>query len=205
MVFKSKFSKSSSAEQLDLVDTISDGDKLRRKRQLLIILLILTIGLSFVFATYRFFKNTLSAKTFPKISLNFSLPALNRTLDPGQGLNQIFKKDYDSWSVFIESDDFSWSKNFNQSLESQNLTTQKEKLTISSPITDGPTKSLLPEGVIFRQIIEESAPSSKFYFLLSVPDRQIFIVLYPPQNDPSSVKLVSELVEKIYWSVIQSD
>jgi hypothetical protein len=203
MKFDSKFSKPSSTEQLDLVNTISDGDKLRRKRQLLIFLLILTIGLSLVFAVYRYLKNTLSTKTFPKISFNISLPVVLQTSDPSQNLNQVFKNGYSDWSVFVESGGFSWSKDFNQSLESQALTIQKEQLIKTPFITNGSAKSLLPEGVDLQQITDQSAPVSKFYFLLTVPKQQIFVVIYPPSADSTSLELVSTLVEKIYWSVIR--
>ena len=89
------------SEQLDLVDELSEKKHIIRKQRWLFISLGLTIGLSLIFYTYRHFR-------LPQFSL-LKLPDI-QTSTPS--VFEIEVDNQSTWSIYIQSIDFTYEKNF---------------------------------------------------------------------------------------------
>lgn len=168
-----KNSKKSSVEQLDLVETISDADKLKKKRRTLIIFLFLTIGLSFCFWAYRQIKDiNFSQIKIPQISIKLpSLPQSKLKLDIPQ-----------NWTYEILPFDAA------SSLKKNN----------SSPYA----KRYLPDGVNVSEKTLDNGDSLEISSLISTPQNKFQIHVKIPGSITSTspeIDQYARLVETYYW------
>jgi len=185
-----KNSKRISSQQLDLVETISDADKIKKKRLSLFIFLLLTIGLSLSFWAFRQFKNF----SFSQIKLTlpaFSLPVPSASFVP---------KVPESWSIYISTigtTDFTYSQNF----DSQVKFDQIEK-TNPSPYA----KKYLPEGVVAVEKLHFNPDYLEILSQISVPNLQFQVYTRIPgqiNSDSSDLDSFSQMVESLYWYLLQ--
>jgi hypothetical protein len=165
--------KKKSIEQLDLVDTISDADKLKKKRFTLIIFLFLTIGLSLCFWAYHQFKDfNFSQIKFSGISLKLpTLPQPKFTLNIPQ-----------NWTFEILSTPLS----------------SPLKTTNSAPYA----KKYLPEGVVVTEKLNFTVDSLEINSQISTPKIKFEIYAKIPGNLTSSspeIDQYAKLVETVYW------
>lgn len=184
-----KIKKNSSAEQLDLVDTLSLEKKIKNKRHFVLISLILTTGLSFIFLTY---------KTFPKIKINFKLPEIKMSdiklsyNNFNLTINQIISQDQNHWSIYAKT----LSNTSSYSLNSQDLTTNSDTLVSNLSKLPFSQNSLIQNSLPQGTKIQESETN----YLITTPAQKIlFEFKINGQNLEPSKKLIPSLVEKIYW------
>jgi hypothetical protein len=162
-----------SVEQLDLVETISDADKLKKKRFTLIIFLILTIGLSLSFWAYRQFKDyNFSQFKFPELSLKLpTLPQSKLVLNIPQ-----------NWTFEI------LSAPLINPLKTINPTPYAKKY--------------LPEGVIIIEKLNSTPDFLEINSQISTPKIKFEIYAKIPGNlTPSSPEIdqFAKLIETVYW------
>lgn len=198
-----KIKKSSSSQQLDLVDSLSEDKKLRRKRIYIIITLILTVGLSLFFWIYRSSKSFFITNKISNVKPNFSFPKINfpaNQPDLEKTVNQIISTDKNTWSIFVQTTSlnkspFSWSKN----IETPTSTTLNVPISTNSIL-----KNNLPEGAQIQENVLSNTDSYQLTTLITVPNKQLFIIIKVAgtNNLQSSIKLIPYLVEKIYWELI---
>lgn len=203
-----KTKKTSSFQQLNLVDTISDEKKLRHKRIFIIITLILTVGCSLIFWVYRSSKTFFTTYKISNINFNFHLPVFNIPIKQpnlDKIINQALVNNQNTWSIFIQvTPSFSWSKN------SQNLfidnTPDASILELSQKpfSTNNPIFNNIPDGAQIQENILSQPDSYQLNTLITVPQKQIFIAIKIVGNSKldESIKLIPTLVEKIYWELI---
>jgi len=159
-------------EQLDLVEKISDEDKIRKKRKYLIIAIICTVGLSTIFYCYHHLES---------LNLSFSLPSINFNFSKVPN----FTHDKDI-SIYIQSNDFTY----------EYLSVSIPDIAgILSTLSTAPIIKLenLPSGVETRAFDNEDITA----YYLSVPTKNIQIII--KSNNPQKK---SQLVEKIYWYLV---
>jgi len=173
-------SKKIKSEQLDLVEEISEKNHTRKKQLYLYISLILTIGLSLIFYTFKHFR-------LPKISI------------PTPVISDIFSLDLDNtWSVYIQSADFIYNHNFS-SATSEGI----NYLNTSNPIDDSLLYQKIPRGVIVRQFEQKDKNKFQAYYRLTVPKRDIYILInISGDNLDQSINEIPAMVEKIYWHLV---
>ncbi|MEI8067559.1 MAG: hypothetical protein WCG91_01220 [Candidatus Shapirobacteria bacterium] len=197
-----KIKKTPSAEQLDLVDTLSLEKKVKNKRRFVLIALILTTGLSFAFWTYRSSTNLISNKSFPKIKTDFKIPEVKMSdvkvssTNFDQSINQIISKDSNHWSIKTETllgDLSSYSLNPQDfSTSSKNTIDSLSKLPVS---TESLIKNSLPQGTKIQELGTD--------YLITTPQQKIlFQFKINGQNIDQSKKLIPSLVEKLYWYLV---
>ena len=171
-----KNSRNNSTQQLDLVETISDADKLKKKRLTLIIFLILTIGLSLCFWIYRQFKTfNFSQIKLPEISLKLpSLPQSKFVLNTPPG-----------WIFEILPATASASP----------------KTVNSAPYA----KKYLPEGVLATEKINITPNFLEIDSQISTPKISFQVYAKIPGNITSSspeIDQYAKLIETLYWHEI---
>lgn len=184
-------SKKSSAEQLDLVETINEVDKTKNKRLSIIIFLLLTVGLSLSFIFYRQFKN---------IDLkNFKIPEISFKLQP-LSLSKFSPTVPESWSILVQSigtTSYSFSSNYIP----QDFTKIK---TLHNPAY---AKKYLPDGVVITEKVSSNSDFLEIHSQISTP--KINFEIYtkiPGKIDSSSPEIdtFSQLVSVFYWHLLKN-
>lgn len=172
-----KSNKKNSAEQLDLVETINDADKLKKKRSSIIIFLLLTVGLSLVFIFYRSFKDfSFSQISLPSLSLK--LPAFPKS--------KFSPNIPPFWSFEILSSG----------------STSAFKTVNPSPYA----KRFLPDGVVVTEKLNPGNGVLEIFSDISTPKINFQIYSKIPGNisDTSlEIDTYAHLVESYYWYLIK--
>ena len=191
-----KIKKKSSAEQLDLVESISSEDKVKQKRRVLFITLLATVGLSFLFWSYRFIQ------TFSFSNFSFSLPQINlpivQSSDPQKqldnDLNQLLSPHPERWHISVTSPKFQWSYN----TTAFDSVTPKDSLNL--------IKSVLPDGIDIKEVLTTDNPSFLEYnALISLPQGKFSIIIKNDNHDLEKFKsTIPLIVENLYWSLLKS-
>jgi len=178
--------------------------RIQKKRRLVILSIILTVGLSFSFWIYRSAKIFLANPQLPKINLSFNLPKINfpSINDSSNRIKKIIPENMSNISIYIidnASPQFVWSQNESAIFQSQPLSEIQKHLDGLKPSNKSLSNINLPEGLLFKEIVSEK---SNFYYYnqIILPDnRQLTILISSPQSIN-----ISTLVESIYWIYIQN-
>lgn len=172
-----KSSKKSSAEQLDLVETIDAADNTKKKRLSIIIFLFLTVGLSLCFILYRQFKDfNFQQLKLPNLSLK--LPTL-----PQQKFSPVIPN---NWTFEV------LSTGSTLSLKTVNPSPFAKKYLPSGVVVTEKTNST---SDFFEIISEISTPKITFKIYSKIPGT---INSTSPEID-----VYSKLVETYYWHLLQ--
>lgn len=208
---------SSSAHQLDLVESISVEEKLRKKRFFLYISLLATIGLSLLFWSYRLITNFLkysSRLSIPKIEIptvriNTSPVSPNLSQNIDNQITQLLEQDHGKWNVYVHLlpdglKNFNWSFN-TLKLSDQEINMTIEKLKITNVNKASQIATSLPQGLEIRDILTKDQNHSRIQALVSLPGRQLFFDIGVEGGDLNQFQdTASKLIGSLYWSIIQS-
>lgn len=178
--------------------------RIQKKRRLVILSIILTVGLSFSFWVYRSAKVFFANPHLSKINLSFNLPRINfpSKNDPSDRIKKIIPQDMSDISIYIidnSSPQFVWSQNESALFQNQPLTDIQNHLNTLKPTNKSLLNINLPEGLYFKEITSDK---SGFYYYnqIILPDnRQLTILISSPQSTD-----ISSLIESIYWAYIQN-
>ncbi len=178
--------------------------RIQKKRRLVILSIILTVGLSFSFWIYRSVKIFLANPHLPKINLSFNLPKINfsssknNLSDP---IKKIISDKFSDVSIYItdnSSPQFIWSQYESIIFQDQSLTDIQNRLNNLKPSTKSLLNINLPQGLSFKEIVSDKS-SFYYYNQIILPDnRQLTILISSSQSTD-----ISSLVESIYWAYIQ--
>jgi len=191
------------SEQLDLVETINDSDKMKKKRFSIILFLILTVGISLCFLLYRQFKNTNFQKY--KISgISLKLPSL-----PQSKFSPVIRE---NWSVFVKTigtTDYFFSS---ESPLSRGDTAEGregfDQILVNIKTLHDPSyaKKYLPDGVIVSEKINTTSENLEIYSIITTPKVNFEIYTKIPgsvDQNSSQIDEFSKLVEKFYWHLLK--
>lgn len=182
MLPKPEKKSSKSSQQLDLIDTISDEERLRKKRRSLIFSLLLTVGLSLIFGLYTQLKHyNFSTLSLPQFSLNFNLSSLSQ-------LKPTFTPNLPSdWTFQLLSDG-------------------ENPPSLSTPNPAPYAKKYLPEGVLVSEKTTSTADYFEINSEISTPQKKFQVYAkIPGKINSSSPELdrYSRAVESLYWYLLQ--
>lgn len=196
-------------DQIDLVKTLSSVNQIEKKRKFLIILLGLTVGLSFIFWLYRSISATVKSGDYHRLKPQLSLPRLNLPTQKASSLSTRFdsqkvqkyltnfdQSDSATWSIYLNSD-----PNLSFSYNQPNLP-QSPPTTSNTDLVNN-----LPQGLPVVQNLTTTDDSLFFQIIISPPHKQISIAITASDsaNIDSSKNLIPSLVDYLYWQVIQVD
>lgn len=188
-----KIKKKLKSEESEAVNEISPEEKIRKKRRLVTLVLSITIGLSFLFWIYHFFKNFSLPKLF------FSVPKIlvSKDLNPASSLekdiNSILISDKNIWSIYVKSDSLVFEKNSSE-LSLNPIFNDNESTLI---------KANLPSGADVKENIISQDNSFEVQSLITIPNKKIILIIKVSGNNlENSKKLIPLLAEKIYWDVL---
>lgn len=192
-------------------DPVVLAKKAKNKRRLIIISLVLTVGISLIFWTYRFLKNNIQSFSLPKINLtsHFSFLKINpkikhEAVSFDDDVQKIISSSNESWSFFISQIPLNsplWQKDF----DSQNLDNIIQKVSSASSTTQSQFDSNLPQGLKIQEIISES---SEFIYqsIITTPSQKFLIIIQNknPKNINFTKSLLPKLINQLYWDAIKS-
>lgn len=192
------------------IDPILLAKKAKKKRRLIVISLVLTVGISLIFWTYHFLKNNFTGFSFPKINTNlhFDLPAFtpknkNKYISFEENIQKIIPSSDASWSFFVSQLPLSnplWQKNFSD----QNLDNIVQKISSISATTQSQFDPNLPQGLTLQEFVSEST-TLDYQSIITTPTQKILIIIQNNNKDINSTKsLLPKLINQLYWDAIQS-
>lgn len=188
---RQKTKKTKDPQQLNLVDSLDEEKKIKRRRLVLIIALSLTLGLSVIFWTYFKIKTIITTHQYPHLSL--SLPQNQSIPDLNVSLHQLLSTDSSNWSIYI--------KNITQSKDilSYNLSSPPKFNPALNQSTETDTLkifSLLPSGVNYKLQTVSTSPLT-VNFLIIVPKFTLFGSI--TTKSAQSAALLPKVIEAVYW------
>jgi|GEM_PF-4375619 len=170
-------------EQLDLVETISGDDKIRKKRFILYLTIFLTVGLSFSFYLYRLLQGiSFRLPELPQISFSKSV---STSLE--SQITDVLGKQRSLWtySVLVNPEDLVDDKKLTKALISL-------------------IKDYLPEGLEIVENYQNLPGSQTFSALISLPEKNIYFTLNYAGSDNGIFKSnLSKIVPLIYWDTVR--
>lgn len=215
MLPKPEKNKKNQPQQLDLVNSISSEEKISSKRRFVVIFLLLTVGLSFVFWAYRSIKTVIDTQKFPRISLNLNLlfkkntnPVKSDSLDSKISLI-LENQQPANWYVYVQAlgspETFTWKHDPTGSFSDYNDPSVIQSLMASPVSESGPIASILPAGAKVQELFVSETDSIVSCSLITVPQKQIIMIIKVSQpntlnNPENTLKIIAE---KIYWHILQ--
>lgn len=201
-------------QQLALIESVTPGDKLYRKRKWVIIAIFLTIGLSGIFSLFRYTKTYLSSShsLTPNLSLlssdNPPSTINSSVLDIDSQISQILDTNSQLWNVTISANPgpptvFNWSRNKSILSESE-ISTIYNKLSQSKVNKKSIIQPYLPQGIEIKEELVSNNQSNLLHALVTVPHKQIIIIISYQNPDSVSFKQqLAPLIPALYWSIMQ--
>lgn len=196
--------KISSADQLDLVESIDGEKKDRQRRFTLIVSLFLTIGLSIIFWIVSNFKNFNFSLSLPKV--NVSAPIRSSASNSQINLNQINGFSPNSWSILVHD----LTKNqLIFSLNSPPLSPSQLKSITNSLATSSDSQKdgidfILPPGAIIK-IQHKSTNPYDVDLLVDTPQKTLYFSLKINNSDHNQQQLIPQVIENIYWAALNNN
>lgn len=183
--------KKSISSDSDNSNQLSEINRVKKKRIILIILIGLTVGLSLTFSLYHFFKTT--PFFLPKITTS----KISVSTDPlEKQLKSILKSDYSNWSFTVQSNSsppFFWSSSTTSlPLDFPSIASTIAKL--KQPV-DPVISSILPQGLKIMQL----SNSTRYQFIIVTPQSQIYLDV----SGPVSPEKLKSLLPLMYWSAVK--
>jgi hypothetical protein len=174
--------KKGNFEQLDLVDTVKEGEKINRKRWIISLLLIVSVGLSFAFWFFR---------DYSKKEFSFSWPSFNISL-------------FDKVKKEIKLDPNSWSLCF------FDLVDQKLIYSLNCADSQPPApvisntkvaSSILPEGLTISESLDQKNDSINYLASIISPRNQFIlsVKIFGSGSLENSLKTLTKVIEILYW------
>ncbi len=199
----------SDVQQLDLVDTISLAQKVKTKRTTLLLALLFTFGLSFIFSIYQSLSSRQFSFSLPQFNLPTNIPFLStKTNSLDSQLTNLFSStlqlNFYLRTQSVDSPSYSFSQNVDQLFLDQNYQQLISDLSAITKSSDSSLAKLLPQGVDLREIVSTKEDYLEAQYLITVPHKEIFIILSGPQNQSQIVseEKFAKLVEKIYFLIL---
>lgn len=198
-------------EQLDLVKTIRKDEDHRGNRLYIIIILILTIGISLGFWSYRLISTMLLTHQYPQFSLNFPKFKLPQFASPSPAtftltnletvVSPIIATDKSSWSFYLANTSGPiWQKgdSFPATQTAEILAQLKQQ-----PVNQSSLSSVLPQGLPVADILSSTPTSVQDAILIILPHDSLFLIIKAADTPSPDIarSLFPSLTSALYWAV----
>ena len=191
-------------------DPVVAAKTLKKKRKLVLFSIIITVGLSLLFWTYRSTKNFLSQDkplsfklNLPIFKPNFSKKGnKDKEINFSRQMEKSLSTKFKDTSIHItdnnKEDPFLWQQNQNKIFENQDLISIKSKINSLKGLPQSVLSLDLPHGLVFQEIFS-TKDDYQYFGQITIPGRKIMILIISDQNQE-----IPELVESLYWNYLQS-
>lgn len=179
--------------------------RLQKKRRLVVISIILTVGLSLSFWSYRSIKKFITQDHKINSRISFSLPNIKisktKTNNFDSQIQKIISPKFANTSIYIadnSEDHFVWSQNETNIFQQQSLKDIQSHLDNLTATNKSLLGVNLPQGLSFQEIVSDK-DSFDYFNQINLPGKKMLILIHS-----SSSADISTLVESIYWTYIQN-
>ena len=180
-------------------EEVINAKKVAGKRRLILISLILTAGLSFIFWAGKGIQSFISSPHPLNFHLNFKLPSFNFKSEPktstnisDSDLNQ-FLSDR-NWSViFLKNSDLSmplYQYNF-----SENVNDFISDLSKIEPSETGNFISDLPQGLLFQEKLDDFT----YGLTITLPNNRLTFIIKDNVQSDNFPQSLSSFINQAYW------
>lgn len=196
----------------DINEAEINQKKLQAKRKAIVISLILTAGLSFIFWSYKSIRSLAQSPPNFNFELNFKLPkfSLPTNNKPGKpssvDLDKFLEKSSNKWSIFVSLNTdysnsvFEYQTDLLGPIETGEII---EKISNTKISSQSLINLSLPQGLLFQETLDST--STTFYHgLIHLPKNKILIII-KNENNTNSAETQSELpllIEHLYWYAV---
>jgi hypothetical protein len=187
-------------------DPLSDKKSLKKKRRLILFSLLITVGLSLIFWTYRSVKTLLNKDqpisfkiNLPSPNFNFNNKVKDKSKDFNKEMEKILSSTSNDLALYITDNSpdkvFIWQKNQQSIFTKKDLASIKNEINSLQPSSKNSLNLDLPQGLTFQEIND----SNQYFLQINLPGRKLLILISSnqPQNFPS-------LIQSVYWNYIES-
>lgn len=196
----------------DINEAEINQKKLQAKRKAIVISLILTAGLSFIFWGYKSIRSLAQSPPNFNFELNFKLPkfSLPTNNKPGKpssvDLDKFLEKSSNKWSIFVSLNTdysnavFEYQTNLLGPIETGQIIEKINNTKISSQSL---INLSLPQGLLFQETLDSDI-TTFYHGLIHLPKNKILIII-KNENNTSSAETQSELpllIEHLYWYAV---
>lgn len=188
-------------------DEVVAAKRLKNKRRLILVSLGLTVGLSFVFWSFRQFQSFVnSPKTFNfHPSFNFKLPEFDFAKDSSSNQNltsdndiKNFLKDK-NWSVVSYFVNQPGQPTFSQNVDSSSFESEVNLLSSLNKLDQSQINLNLPQGLLFQEKLTQNS-FLLYQNLITLPSTQLFIsIKIPDASLTDNQSNLYQLVDMLYW------
>jgi len=187
-----KIKKGSDLEQPGLFDKENEKERIAKKRKVIYIAMILTIGLSLSFWIYRSIRN---------FNFSFKLPEFNFTVSKPKFSKINLPQDSASWSVFLKRVD----TNSIIYQTSDDVFFDDQQLDNIDYIDSSVYSSSLPEGLKIKELVEEKDNNIVYVSKIISPNQELILIIkIDDSKDLSQSKnLLPGLIGQLYWYSLQ--
>ena len=187
-----KIKKASDLEQPGLFDKENEKERIAKKRKVIYIAMILTIGLSLSFWIYRSIRN---------FNFSFKLPEFNFTVSKPKFSKINLPQDSASWSVFLKRVD----TNSIIYQTSDDVFFDDQQLNNIDYIDSSVYSSSLPEGLKIKELVEEKDNNIVYVSKIISPNQELILIIkIDDSKDLSQSKnLLPGLIGQLYWYSLQ--
>jgi hypothetical protein len=195
-------------EQVKSNDAQLAKKRLQTKRRLILLSLFLTVGLSFIFWSFRHIQAILVSP--PKFSLNLKInlpqfshqPSIKNT-NSSADLDKYIKSLSQNWSVLVSSVSAPETPIYQyhaESISKDNLSDIIKNLSSKKTDAQSLVDLNLPQGLLFQ---ESFSPDQNFTYqnIISLPQNKLLFLIKidNPKNLDQAKKELPLLIDKIYW------
>ena len=187
-------------------DEVVKAKKIKSKRKIILISLIATAGLSFIFWSAKSIQS-FTASPHPlnfNFHFNFKLPQLDvKTNTKTATFNDTSKSDVDKFlaeqklsAIIVKNSDYNnplYQFNFSNANTTNFISElSKIKFTETSSLISG-----LPEGLLFQEKLDIS--SGLYGLTIKLPNRQLTFILQDNNKSSNFSQNVSNFINRAYW------
>lgn len=190
-----KIKKIAALDQLNLVESLDNEKKVRRKRKIVIGLLILTTGLSLGFWVYRKIRPILKGEIKLREEVEIKIK-----YDPEEEITKIIEKSQGRWYFYVKSGGYSWSKDFSGINPDETVAELSKIKTEESSLSEG-----LPKGIKIQEKLISGGDGWELKALVTVPNKEILLVMGVSETSEleKTKALIPSLGQVLYWAGIQ--
>lgn len=194
-----KIKKITVSDQLNLVESLDNEKKAKRKRIIVTGLLILTTGLSLGFWVYRKLGPILKrgiGEIRPREGAEIKIK-----YDPEKEITKIIGENQGKWYFYVKNGDYSWSKDFSGISPDETATELSKIKSEESMLAAG-----LPKGIKIQEKLISGGDGWELRALVTVPNKEILMVIGVSEtSELSQTKaLIPSLGQVLYWAGIQN-
>lgn len=194
-------------------DEVIAAKKIKTKRRLILISLIATAGLSFIFWSIRGVQSFINSPK-PKFSfhLNLKFPDIKFTSSNHQSsnkssddnLNQFLSNK--NWSVIIfKNDDYEnplYKSNYSESTDLSDILTDLNKIRASE---NSNFTTNLPQGFLFQEKLDTSSNPYFYGNIITLPGSHLTFIIQDHSQSEDFPKNLSEFINLAYWYAISQN